>query len=289
MKLVRFRTASTLTTLRTGILLDDGQILDCSAFGEDYNEEFFGSNGLERFSNWLELHREDTFGIPLDDVEFAPPVGRPSKLICVGLNYARHAEETGAKLPDEPVLFMKATSAVTGANSALILPKGSTKTDWEVELAVVIGDRAASVSEEEAMDHVAGYTMMIDFSERSWQKERGGQWVKGKSADTFAPLGPTFVTRDEIPDPHRLSMSLSVNGEVRQNSSTADMIFGVPYLISYISQFMTLFPGDIISTGTPEGVGAGMNPQTFLKPGDLVEAEIEGLGQSRQKVVEQRV
>lgn len=289
MKLVRFRTESTLTTLRTGILLDDGQVLDCSAFGEDFNEEFFGSNGLERFSNWLELHREDTFGIPFDDVEFAPPVGRPSKLICVGLNYARHAEETGAKLPDEPVLFMKATSAVTGANSALILPKGSTKTDWEVELAVVIGDRAASVSEEEAMDYVAGYAMMIDYSERSWQKERGGQWVKGKSADTFAPLGPTFVTRDEIPDPHRLSMSLSVNGEVRQNSSTADMIFGVPYLISYISQFMTLFPGDIISTGTPEGVGAGMNPQTFLKPGDVVEAKIEGLGQSRQKVVEQSV
>lgn len=284
MKLVRFRSG---ITLKPGLLLNENQILDCSAFGEDYDEEFFATGGLDRLENWLEMHGDETLRVPLEDMELAPPVGRPSKLICIGLNYAKHAEETGAKLPEEPVLFMKATTAVTGANSTLILPRGSTKTDWEVELAVVIGKLTSSVSEEEAMEHVAGYTLHIDYSERSWQKDRGGQWVKGKSADTFAPLGPLFATRDEIPDPHNLSMSLTVNGEVRQQSSTSDMIFGVPYLVSYISQFMSLLPGDIISTGTPEGVGLGMNPPQFLKPGDVVEAEIEGLGRSRQEVREQ--
>ena len=198
------------------------------------------------------------------------PIARPSKLVCVGLNYAKHAAEAGMKVPNEPVLFFKSTTAIVGPNDDVIIPKNSTKTDWEVELGVVIGKRASYVSESEAMNHVAGYVLHNDYSEREFQIEREGQWVKGKSCDTFAPLGPFIATRDEIADPHNLNLWLNVNGEQLQNSNTSDFVFNIPESISYISQFMTLLPGDIISTGTPFGVGLGFNPPRYLNPGDGV-------------------
>ncbi|MEJ0055682.1 MAG: fumarylacetoacetate hydrolase family protein [Bacteroidota bacterium] len=259
----------------------NGKMLDVKKFNGDYNESFFENDGLQRLSNWV-----NTFGdncpVVSEDARLGPVVCKPGKIICVGLNYARHAKETGAEIPKQPVLFMKATSSLCGPNDDLIIPKGSVKTDWEVELAVVIGKRAAYVSEEEAMDYVAGYALHNDYSEREFQLEHGGQWVKGKSADSFAPLGPWLVTKDEIPDPHQLKLWLSVNGVMKQNSSTADMIFKVPFLVSYISQYMSLLPGDIISTGTPEGVGLGSNPPVYLTPGDVVELGIDGLGTSKQ-------
>ena len=216
-------------------------------------------------------------------VWLGPCIARPSKLICIGLNYADHAKESGAEIPKEPILFFKSTSSIVGPNDPLIIPRLSRKTDWEVELAFVIGRKASYVSEADAMSHVAGYALHNDYSEREWQLERGGQWVKGKSCDTFAPLGPFLATRDEIPDPQNLKLWLKVNGVMRQNSSTAQMVFKVPQLVSYISQFMTLLPGDVISTGTPPGVGLGFKPTPiFLKPGDAIELGIEGLGESRQ-------
>lgn len=210
------------------------------------------------------------------------PLRMPSKIVCVGLNYADHAQETGVELPTEPIIFMKASSAMCGPDDGLIIPRGSEKTDWEVELAVVIGKRASYVTEAEAMDYVAGYVLHNDYSERAFQMERSGQWVKGKSADTFAPMGPYLVTPDEIPDVHQLPLWLKVNGKLMQNSNTRNLVFKIPFLIHYISQFMSLLEGDVISTGTPPGVALGMVPPPYLRPGDIVELGIDGLGTQRQ-------
>jgi len=265
---------------KPGLMVDEGIRVDASAFGEDYDEPFFATDGLERLQTWLA--RQTRLSPLPDEVRLGPPTCRPSKLICIGLNYADHARESGMTIPDEPVIFFKATSAICGPYDDLTIPQGSAKTDWEVELAVVIGKKAAYVAPEEAMDYVAGYMLHNDYSERAFQLERGGQWVKGKSCDTFAPLGPFLATKDEIPDPHNLDLWLSLNGENVQESNTSNLIFGVPQLVSYLSRFMTLLPGDIISTGTPSGVGLGFKPPRFLKPGDVVEPGIEGLGASRQ-------
>jgi 2-keto-4-pentenoate hydratase/2-oxohepta-3-ene-1,7-dioic acid hydratase in catechol pathway len=281
MKLIRFGPPG---KERPGLLREDGGRIDASAFGEDWDERFFGSDGLERLRAWV-----SRFGASAPEAgegeRLGPAVARPSKIVCIGLNYADHAKETGARVPEEPVIFFKSTSAWSGPDDDLVLPRGSKKTDWEVELAVVVGRRARYVSREEAMGHVAGFALHNDYSEREHQLERGGQWSKGKGADTFAPFGPYLATVDEVPDHRKLGMWLTVNGETRQRSSTANMIFDVPYLVSYLSQFMTLLPGDVISTGTPAGVGLAMNPPVFLKAGDVVELGIDLLGRQRQRVV----
>jgi 2,4-didehydro-3-deoxy-L-rhamnonate hydrolase len=269
---------------KPGILLSDGSQLDVSGFGSDYNENFFSSSGLQSLSKWLEANSAACLGIP-QNARLGPPICRPSKIVCIGLNFRDHAHETGAKIPTEPVIFFKSTTALVGPNDDLMIPKNGTKVDWEVELAIVIGKRALCVPKGKALEYVAGYVLHNDYSERAFQLERGGQWVKGKSADTFAPLGPFVATPDEIADVGNLKMWLKVNGETRQNSSTANMIFDVATLVSYVSEFMTLLPGDVISTGTPAGVGLGMTPPQFLKAGDVVELGIEGLGESRQRVV----
>ncbi len=266
---------------KPGVQLENGTRLDLTAFGEDYTESFFGTEGVSRLQNWLNSNASSCPEVP-NNIRLGPPLVRPSKIVCVGLNYAKHAAESGMVLPKEPVLFFKATSAITGPDDDLIIPKGSTKTDWEVELAIVIGKRASYVDEASALEHVAGYVLHNDYSEREFQLEREGQWVKGKSCDTFAPLGPFMATRDEIADPHNLNLWLKVNGETMQQSNTSDFVFGIPKLVSYISSFMTLLPGDIISTGTPFGVGLGLKPPRYLKPGDVVELGIDGLGSSRQ-------
>lgn len=281
MKLIRFGDPG---NEKPGLLLDDNRRVDVSAFGEDYGEAFFASDGLERLAAWIREQGVDALPVVPADVRLGPPIARPSKIVCIGLNFADHARESGAEPPKEPVLFFKATSALAGPNDDVVIPKGSTKTDWEVELAVVIGKRASHVEESEAMDYVAGYVLHNDYSERAFQLERGGQWVKGKSCDTFAPLGPFLATKDEIADVHRLRMWLKVNGEMKQDGTTADMIFGVPALVSDLSRYMTLLPGDVISTGTPAGVGLGMKPPEYLKDGDVVELGIEGLGTSRQRL-----
>lgn len=278
MKLFRF---GAYENEKPGVLLSDGRFLDVSAFGEDYTETFFATNGLERLAEWVEKNA-DIAPILEEGFRFGSCIARPSKIVCIGLNYARHAEESGAKIPTEPIIFFKATSAMVGPNDDVIIPKNSEKTDWEVELAVIIGKKASYVDESAALDYVAGYAVHNDYSERAFQLERGGQWVKGKSCDTFAPVGPYLVTTDEVADPQNLKLWLSVNGQKYQNSNTSDMIFSVRYLISYLSQYMTLLPGDIVTTGTPEGVGLGMNPQVYLKPGDVVELGIEGLGEQKQ-------
>jgi len=258
--------------------------VDVSAFGSDYNENFFGNGGVESLSNWIAVNATSCPLIP-QNVRLGPPICRPSKIVCIGLNFRDHAHETGAKIPNEPVIFFKSTTALVGPNDDLMIPKNGTKVDWEVELAVVVGKRALNVPKEEALQHVAGYALHNDYSERAFQLERAGQWVKGKSADTFAPLGPFLATPDEIADVGKLKMWLKVNGDVRQSSSTANTIFDVSTLVSYVSEFMTLLPGDLISTGTPAGVGLGIKPPQFLKPGDMVELGIESLGESRQRVV----
>ena len=278
MKLIRFGAPG---KERPGVMLADGRQVDVSGFGTDYDEGFFGSNGVERLARWL-AHEGRAAPTVADDVRHGPPLCRPSKIVCIGLNYRDHARETGQALPAEPVLFFKSTTAVSGPNDDVVIPKSSTKTDWEVELAVVIGRRASYVEQDAALLHVAGYVLHNDYSERAFQLERGGQCVKGKSCDTFAPLGPFLATPDEIPDVHNLPMWLKVNGETKQSSSTKELVFDVPTLVSYISQFMTLLPGDVISTGTPAGVGLGQKPPRFLAPGDVVELGIEGLGSSRQ-------
>jgi 2-keto-4-pentenoate hydratase/2-oxohepta-3-ene-1,7-dioic acid hydratase in catechol pathway len=257
-----------------------GQHVDVSAFGEDYNEQFFATNGLLRLGDWLRSAQPSV--LSEKTIDFDSPIARPSKIICIGLNYADHAREAGMELPKEPVVFFKATTALCGPNDDLIIPRGSTKTDWEVELAVVIGKKASYVAEADALQHVAGYCLHNDYSERAFQLERGGQWVKGKSCDTFAPLGPYLVTPDEVGDPHQLPMWLTVNGTVRQKSNTNQLVFGIVYLIHYLSQFMTLLPGDVISTGTPAGVGLGFKPPVYLQPGDVVELGIDKLGRQRQ-------
>lgn len=281
MKLIRF---GGVGHERPGLLLDDGCRIDASAFGEDYTEHFFGEGGIERLRVWSSRHAADAPRVAAD-VRWAPPTTRPSKLICIGLNYRGHARETGAAIPAEPIIFFKATSAIVGANDDLIIPRGSEKTDWEVELAVVIGRRARYVSEAEALLHVAGYALHNDYSERAFQLERGGQWVKGKSADSFAPLGPFVASADEIPDVQNLPLWLTVNGREMQRGNTSDMIFGVAHIVSYLSEFMTLLPGDVISTGTPAGVGMGQKPQRYLRVGDVCELGIQGLGTSRQVAV----
>lgn len=277
MKLIRFGEAG---QEKPGLILEGGQRVDVSAFGEDYDENFFGTNGVERLTKWLDGQSD----LPevSDNVRLGPSISRPSKIVCIGLNYAKHAAESGMDVPTEPVIFFKATSAIVGPNDDVVIPKGSEKTDWEVELAVVIGEKASYVSEEDAMNHVAGYVLHNDYSERAFQLERSGQWVKGKSCDTFAPIGPWLATKDEIKDPHNLNLWLKLNGKTLQDSNTDDLVFNIPFLVHYLSQFMTLLPGDIISTGTPAGVGLGLNPPTFLKEGDVVELGIEGLGSSKQ-------
>lgn len=282
MKLIRFGTRG---SEKPGLILENGRRIDASAFGSDYDEAFFSSDGLTRLNAWA---LQNSTSAPLIDpkVRLGACIARPSKIVCIGLNYADHAKESGAEIPKEPILFFKSTSSLVGPNDEVIIPRGSQKTDWEVELAVIICKLASYVSEADAMHYVAGYALHNDYSEREWQLERGGQWVKGKSCDSFAPLGPFLATQDEIADPHTLPMWLKVNGVFRQNSTTAQMIFGVSQLVSYISQFMTLLPGDVISTGTPPGVGLGLKPApVFLKPGDVVELGIKGLGNSCQRVV----
>src|ERR1041385_3743934 len=281
MKLIRF---GEVGQEKPGVLLKDGIRIDVSTFVSNYDEAFFGSDGLARLGSWLRSNAESAQRVsPL--VRLGPPVSRPSKIVCIGLNYRDHAAETKAQPPKEPVLFFKATTSLVGPNDPLMMPKGSSKVDWEVELAVVIGKRALYVPKEKALEYVAGYALHNDYSERHFQLERGGQWVKGKSADTFAPLGPFLATPDEVPNVSNLPMWLKVNGIMRQNSSTSNMIFDVATLVAYVSQFMTLLPGDVISTGTPAGVGMGMNPPAYLRAGDVVDLGIEGLGESRQHVI----
>jgi 2,4-didehydro-3-deoxy-L-rhamnonate hydrolase len=282
MKLIRFGERG---QEKPGVLLNDGSRVDASAFGSDYDEAFFGSGGLAKLQSWLGKNASSAPRVALS-LRLGSPVCRPSKIVCIGLNYRDHAAETKAEAPKEPVLFFKATTSLVGPNDDLVRPKNSTKVDWEVELAVVIGKKASYVSNDQALNHVAGYALHNDYSERAFQLEHGGQWVKGKSADTFAPLGPFLATPDEVPNVGNLKMWLKVNGQTRQNSSTSNMIFDVATLVSYVSQFMTLLPGDVISTGTPAGVGLGMNPPVYLNAGDIVELGIEGLGESRQKVTE---
>lgn len=279
MKLIRY---GEINKEKTGVIID-GDYYDTSSFGEDYNESFFETNGLERLQEFLKKNRQQLQKIS-KQTRLGSPVARPSKIICIGLNYADHARETGAALPVEPIIFFKSTTALSGPFDDIVIPKNSQKTDWEVEIAVVIGKKTLYVSEAEASDHIAGYCLHNDLSEREFQLERNGQWVKGKSCDTFAPLGPFLATKDEISDVHNLHLWLKVNGETMQDSNTFNFIFKIPFLVSYISQFMTLLPGDVISTGTPAGVGLGMKPPVYLKPGDVVELGADGLGISSQKV-----
>lgn len=280
MKLIRFGEAG---NEKPGVL-ENGTRLNISAFGEDFDGSFFSSDGIKRLEDWLESNRASCPEIS-EDVRLGAPIALPSKFICVGLNYAAHARESGLEPPTSPVLFSKATSAICGPYDDVIIPKGSVKSDWEVELAFVIGKKASYVSEADAMDYVAGYMVHNDVSERAFQLEHGGQWLKGKGADTFAPLGPALVTKDEITDPNNLHLWLKVNGESLQDSSTADFIFNIQHVVSYISQYMSLWPGDVISTGTPSGVGLGLKPPRYLKAGDVMELGVEGLGVSRQKAV----
>jgi len=261
----------------------EGKMLDVSAQIRDYDAAFFAGGGLQQLTTALETH---SFPVLPANIRLGCPVANPSKIICVGLNYAKHAAETGAAVPSEPIIFLKATSAITGPYDVIQIPRNSTKTDWEVELAVVIGKRASYVTQESAMDYVAGYCLHNDVSERAFQLERGGTWDKGKGCDSFAPLGPWLVTKDEIPNPHILRLWLKVNEQTMQDGNTDDLIFDIPTLVAYISSFMTLQPGDIISTGTPSGVGMGIKPAPiYLKPGDVVELGIDGLGCAQQTVV----
>ena len=282
MKLVRIGPAGAEVP---GVELEDGTRVNVSTLTRDFDEAFLAGAGIELLKRWLD-GRARTLP-PLDPTgRVAPPISRPSKIVCIGLNYRDHAAESGMDLPAEPVVFFKSTTALTGPNDDVVIPKGASKLDWEVELAVVMGSKASHVTREHAGNYIAGYVLHNDYSERAFQLERGGQWVKGKSADTFAPLGPWLVTPDEIGDVHNLRMWLSVNGALAQKSTTANMVFDVPTLVSYISEFMTLLPGDVISTGTPAGVGLGMKPEPrYLRAGDVVELGIERLGKARQRVI----
>ena len=280
MKLIRFGESG---FEKPGVLTEDGKLIDLSDHFMDYNEGFFGDDGINKLERVMSEISNPNMIDP--KVRIGSPVARPSKIVCVGLNYTKHAEEAGMELPGEPVLFFKSSTSLTGPFDNIIIPKGSSKTDWEVELAVIIGKRASYVQESEALDYIAGYAVHNDVSERTFQLEQGGQWVKGKSADTFAPLGPWLVTKDELPNTDALDLWLKVNGETLQSSNTSDMLFKVPFLVSYISQFMTLMPGDVISTGTPFGVGMGFDPPRYLNPGDVVELGIEGLGVAKQVAV----
>ncbi|MEP7278937.1 MAG: fumarylacetoacetate hydrolase family protein [Bacteroidota bacterium] len=277
MKLIRYTENG---HIKTGVAIGD-KYYDTSSFGEDYNEAFFTTYGITRLDDYIKSLGSNLPELT-GELQLVAPFARPSKIICIGLNYADHAKETGATPPPEPVIFMKATTALCGPFDDIIIPKNSTKTDWEVELAVVIGKRASYTSEAAAMDCVAGYCLHNDVSEREFQLERSGTWDKGKGCDTFAPMGPYLVTKDEIANVDNLRLWLTVNGKKMQDGTTANLIFKIPFLVSYTSQFMTLLPGDIISTGTPAGVAMGMTPQAYLKPGDVIELGIDGLGTARQ-------
>jgi 2-keto-4-pentenoate hydratase/2-oxohepta-3-ene-1,7-dioic acid hydratase in catechol pathway len=279
MKLLRYGAAG---AEKPGLLDKDGGIHDLSKIVPDITGEMLTPEGLAK------LKAIDPASLPLvqGPVRYGPCVGKIGKFMCVGLNYSDHAKETGAEPPKEPILFMKATSAICGPDDNVMIPRNSVKTDWEVELGVVIGREARYVDEKSALDYVAGYCVINDVSERAFQTERGGQWVKGKSADTFGPIGPWLVTKDEVPDPQNLTMWLDVDSKRYQNGSTKTMIFGVQHLVHYISQFMSLQPGDVISTGTPPGVGLGQKPvPVYLKPGQVMRLGIAGLGEQRQQVI----
>jgi 2,4-diketo-3-deoxy-L-fuconate hydrolase len=278
MKLFRFGAAG---AEKPGLILSDGRKIDAETFGEDYNETFFETDGLNRLSAWAAKHAADAPEV-VDDVRVGSPVARPSKIICIGLNYADHAAESGAELPSEPIVFSKASTSLCGPNDGLVIPRNSAQTDWEVELAFVISKKALYVDEADAHQHIAGYVLMNDYSERAFQHEREGQWIKGKSCDSFAPLGPHLATPDELDDPLDLGIWLKVNGKMMQNSNTNQLVFKPLFLLSYLSQFMTLLPGDVVSTGTPSGVGGGFKPPIFLKAGDQVELGIDGLGTQQQ-------
>jgi len=280
MKLVRFGVAG---KEKPGIIIDE-KIYDVSEVIDDFNESFFENDGLNALASLVE-NKSSSLSEVGKDIRLGSPVARPSKIVCIGLNYADHAKETGASLPAEPVIFMKSTTSISGPFDDIMIPKNSVKTDWEVELAVVIGKRASYVEESVAMDYVAGYCLHNDVSEREFQLERGGTWDKGKGCDTFAPIGPWMVTKDAISDVDNLRLWLTVNGTKMQDGNTKNFVFRIPYLISYVSRFMTLLPGDVVSTGTPAGVGLGFDPPVYLKPGDVVELGIDGLGTSRQNVV----
>jgi 2,4-didehydro-3-deoxy-L-rhamnonate hydrolase len=280
MKLIRH---GLLNKEKPGVVID-GVYYDVSLIGEDYNEHFFETNGLERVEQYISYNKKNLQPLP-EGTRIGSPVARPSKIVCIGLNYADHAKETGAAIPTEPVIFMKSSTALCGPYDDVIIPKNSVKTDWEVELAVVIGKKASYVEENKANDYIAGYCLHNDLSEREFQLERSGTWDKGKGCDTFAPLGPWLVTKDEIADVDNLRLWLTVNGKKMQDGNTSTFIFNVPFVISYVSRFMTLLPGDVISTGTPPGVGLGMNPPLYLKAGDVMELGIDGLGTSKQKCV----
>lgn len=267
-----------------GVILDDGRRLDVGGQFTDYDESFFAFGGMEALQAWVDDGCPEAEEIPLG-ARLGPPVDRPSKIICVGKNYLEHAKEFGEGIPTEPVLFMKASTCWSGPFDDVINPPGATKLDYEVELAVVIGRTATRVEEEHALEHVAGYSVFCDYSERAWQKELGGQWTKGKSHDGFGPMGPWLVPASQVPDPQGLRLWCKVNNELRQNGWTGDMMFGVRHLVSYISRFMTLLPGDVIATGTPAGVGMGMKPPRYLSPGDCVELGIDGIGEMKQRIV----
>jgi 2,4-didehydro-3-deoxy-L-rhamnonate hydrolase len=277
MKLLRFGPAG---NEKPAIALDD-QILDISSFTNDFNESFFGDGKMAELEGWIKSNKAKLPAVSPTQ-RIGAPFARPSKIICVGLNYTKHALESKMPLPKEPIIFFKSTTALCGPNDDLIIPRNSVKTDWEVELAVVISKKASYVSEADAMNHVAGFCLHNDYSEREFQLERNGQWVKGKSCDSFAPMGPYLVTPDEVGNFNNLHMWLKVNGKTMQDNNTDDMIFEVPKLVSYISEFMTLLPGDVISTGTPAGVGLGFTPPVYLKPGDVIELGIEKLGSQKQ-------
>lgn len=280
MKLIRF---GEVGKEKPGILIGEKR-LDVSSIVTDYNESFFEENGLEKLKKALESNPV----LPEVDaaVRLGSPVARPSKIICIGLNYVDHCHETNAPIPEEPIIFFKSTTALCGPNDDVVIPKNSEKTDWEIELAFVVGKKASYVEEADAMDYVAGYCLHNDYSERAYQLERGGQWAKGKGCDTFAPLGPFLATTDEIADVNNLSMWLTVNGKTFQSSNTSNLVFKIPFLVHYLSQFMTLLPGDVISTGTPPGVGLGIKPEPiYIKAGDVVELGMEGLGSSKQLAV----
>jgi len=278
MKLFRF---GRVGNEKPGLILSDGRKIDASHFGEDYNEAFFARDGLTRLADWASRNAESAPTID-DSYRIAPPIARPSKILCIGLNYADHAKESGKTLPSEPIVFSKASSALCGPNDGVIIPRDSEHTDWEVELAFVIGKKALYVEEADAMNYVAGYALMNDYSERSFQHKREGQWIKGKSCDSFAPLGPFLATPDEIDDPDNLNIWLKLNGKTMQSSNTQNLVFKIPHLLSYLSKFMSLLPGDLISTGTPSGVGGGFKPPIYLKEGDEVELGCDGLGTQKQ-------
>lgn len=279
MKLIRWGAAD---QEKIGVIVNDIWY-DTSAFGGDYNEQFFNDNGLERLAEFVKANEGKLTVIPAG-IRLGSPIARPSKIVCIGLNYADHARETNATIPTEPVIFMKASTSMVGPFDDVVIPKNSVKTDWEVELAVVIGKKASYIEEADALDYVAGYALHNDVSEREFQLERNGTWDKGKGCDTFAPLGPFLATQDEIADVNNMRLWLTVNGQKMQDGNTSNFIFNVPFVVAYVSQFMTLLPGDIISTGTPAGVGLGFNPPVYLKDGDVIELGIEGLGTSKQQV-----